>query len=234
MFETATWTVRNRRNFEIVERIYEQVGLPVMTEEWDLTDQSQFAAALAHEVGSVLLYSLVSAANGRPKKPSSVSKRRERATWKSIDPEGGARASVFLTLGAAAMLSPQIEEGFDPVPIDLARLKLIDEFAPPKEDIANVERVVEEMIVQLGDPLTKEAVARGGTIASEIRNTGQVILTFEALKLAGADPVTTPMYEGVAEVDQAEWFDIFWSMLPSFHWKGAKERLLDIASTPFT
>jgi hypothetical protein len=128
------------------------------------------------------------------------------------------------------------------VPIDYARLAVIEAFAPPEEDIANVERVFRAVVAEREDPLTKEAAARGGTAAIEAVNTGQAILSFEALKIAGADPASAPMYQPVAGVAQADWYQIAsfeWMTFQSvgrlsLYWKDAKERFLDLAFTPFT
>lgn len=157
MFETATWTAKNRRHFAVVERIYERAGLSLITESWDLSDQSQFAAALVHNVGTHLLGGSISAGTSRSGK---FSNRREKAAWKTVTPDDGARAAVFLTLATGAMLSRDLVEDIDPVPVDYGRLLVEQTFAPPEEDqqaIATVQRsVVEERNTEWTREITDE------------------------------------------------------------------------------
>lgn len=238
MFETATWTVENRRNFAILEHIYAELDLPLLSQDWDLAEDDQFVAALVHLVGSHLFMGTVGAANWRTGRRSGVSKRKARSTWKEVDPVLGARGCVFLTLGASALLSPRIEEGMYVDVTEHAHRMLIESFSPPPSDVATVNRVQADVARRLSEPVVKEAVERGGTIAISTVNTGQAILSYEALKIAGADPALTPMYADVAHLDQTDWFDVMgfdWMMLQDIgplprHWKSGKEELLELIS----
>jgi hypothetical protein len=238
VFESATWTVQNRRNFEIIEHVYARLGLPLMTEGWDLSDDDEYAGALVHLAGVQLFYGTVSAANWRTGRRYGVSSRKLRATWKEVNPERGARASVFLTLGTCAMLSPGVN---DEVPADVtahARRRVIQAFSPPETDVAAIDRLQADVAERLARDWVREAVERGGLADVMTRNTAQTILSFEALKIAGADPASTLMYAEVADVDPDHWFDnasYEWmmrqdiGMLPR-HWETARATVLEITT----
>jgi len=95
MLEAATWRTMNRRHFAVLEAIYAHVDRPLRTEEWDPSDDAEYAAGLVGQVGSLLLALSIDAGVIKDGKSS---RRRAGKVWKSISPESGARASVFLTL----------------------------------------------------------------------------------------------------------------------------------------
>jgi len=95
MLEAATWRTMNRRHFAVLEAIYAHVDRPLRTEGWDPSDDAEYAAGLVGQVGSLLLALSIDAGVIKDGKSS---RRRAGKVWKSISPESGARASVFLTL----------------------------------------------------------------------------------------------------------------------------------------
>jgi post-segregation antitoxin (ccd killing protein) len=75
VFETATWRTDNRRHFAVVERLYEQLGLPLETRRWALSDKEHIAAALVDQVGTHLLSGSLAKACTVDAKPKERSRR---------------------------------------------------------------------------------------------------------------------------------------------------------------
>ncbi len=237
MFETATWRTENRRHFAVVERLYQEVGLTVKIEDWNLGDHSEFAALLAHQVGAQLLSSSIAFGTSQHGK---VSNRRKNKAWAPVEPEAGARAAIFLTLAMAAMLSSELVEGLAPQPVEHARLLVQNAYSPPDEDLEAIEAVNTRVLNRRSSKETQEATERGGFAANMIVEDGRAALCFQALELAGADPANMPAFEFVADVDQSQWYDVQnyeWfeavSMVFPPYWNAAEDRFLEIAFAPF-
>lgn len=236
MLDAATWRTKNRRHFDLVEAVYERVGRPLRTEGWDPADDDEYAAGLVHHVGSLLLATSIDAGMTKGEKSSN---RRNGKAWKSVSADSGVRASVFLTVAVAAILSPEVEgEGFDQDAISEARELVERVFALPDEDIERIEQVKASVVETLNDEFTKEAVARGGLADSMAIQRGQTALSYEAMRLAGVDVSELPAFEPVRDVPSEMWdqiagFDwlLTFSISFGYRWKGAKESFLDMAYT---
>jgi hypothetical protein len=234
MLETATWRTMNRRHFAVIEAIYEQIDRSLRTKGWDPSDDTEYAAGLVHQVGSLLLALSIDAGVIKDEKSSS---RRAGKAWKSISPESGARASVFLTLAVPAILSPEIEgEKFDHQAIVGAR-KLIEQvFSVSDDDLKQIEHVKTIIVETLNSKLTKEAVERGGLADVMAIQVGQTAFSYLAMKLAGINVDELPALRPISGVPLEYWSEVEgfdWDMTSSFHfdarWKEPKKSYLDMA-----
>lgn len=94
VFETATWTLRNRRLFAALERLGQISGSGVVTDTESLDGLSDAGKATAiADAGLGLLGLLIRTAAG---------KRKARKVLREMNGETGARAAVFLSHGMAA------------------------------------------------------------------------------------------------------------------------------------
>lgn len=234
MLDAATWRTKNRKHFDVVEALYERVGRPLPTEGWASADDGEFAAGLVHHVGSHLLATSI---DGGMTKGEKSSNRRNGKAWKPVSADSGVRASVFLTVAVATILSPEIEGGgFDQNAISEARELVERAFALPDEDIDRIEQVKASVVETLNDEFTQEAVARGGLADSMAIQRGQTALSYEAMRLAGVDVSELPAFEPVRDVPSEMWDQIAglnwlltFSISFGYRWKGAKESFLDMA-----
>lgn len=236
MLDAATWRTKNRRHFDLVEAVYEKVGRPLRTEGWDPVDDDEYAAGLVHHIGSLLLATSIDAGMTKGEKSSN---RRNGKAWKSVSADSGVRASVFLTVAVAAILSPEVEgEGFDQGAISEARELVERVFPLPPEDLERIEQVKASVVETVNDEFTKEAVARGGLADSMAIQRGQTALSYEAMRLAGVDVSELPAFEPVRDVPSEMWDQIAgldwlltFSISFGYRWKAAKESFLDMAYT---
>lgn len=207
MFDAATWRTQNRRHFAAVEDLYRQVDRPMPNDHSGPEDGPGYAAELVFKIGSLLLVASIQAGTA---KRGDYSKRRASRAWKEVPATSGARASVFLTVGAAEMLSPEVENDPD-VPEAAIRYAqdLVERiYKPPVEDLEAIQEVKARVVDELNSELTKMATEMGGTKATYAKMVGQVALSFHALKLAGLDPSAMPAFEDVAGVDPSRWREI--------------------------
>jgi hypothetical protein len=236
MLDAATWRAKNRRHFDVVEALYERIERPLQSGDWDPADDSEYAAGLVHNVGSLLLAMSIDAGTTKGEKSSN---RRSGRAWKSITADSGVRASVFLTVAVAAILSPEIEgEGLSQEAVSGARELVERVFGLPSEDIERIEQVKASVVETLNDEFTKEAVARGGLADSMAIQRGQTAFSYEAMRLAGVNVSELPAFEPVRDVPSEMWdqiagFDwlITFSISFGYRWKGAKESFIDMAYT---
>jgi len=239
MLEAATWRTMNRRHFAVLEAIYEHVDRPLRIEGWDPSDDAEYTAGLVHQVGGLLLALSIDAGVTKDEQSSS---RRAGKAWKSISPESGARASVFLTLAVPAILSPAVEgKGFDQQAISDMRELVERIFAVPDDDLKKIEDVKARLIGTLNDELTKEAVERGGLADQMAIQEGQAAFSYHAMKLAGVNVDELPAFDPVKGVPLELWHEIVgldWDIVSirfDSVWREAKKSYLDMAySRPTT
>lgn len=240
MLDEATWRTGNRRHFAVVEALYEQVGRPLRTEGWDPSDDAEYAAGLVHQVGVELLGLSINAGVSKDGKSSS---HRAGKAWKSVSSDSGVRASLFLTLAVAAILSPELEgEKLDQDALDDVRGLVTQVFTVSDADIENIERVKASIIETLNDDITKEAAARGGLADSMTIQAGQTALSYYGMKLAGVDVDQLPAFQPVEGLPRERWNEVFsldWFLTSSVQfahrWKVAKQSYVDMAySRPTT
>lgn len=235
MFESATWTRANRRHFAVVERIYEDAGEQVGDgESW--SSDSELAALACHRIGSVLLATSLAAGCMTGGK---LSKRCERAHWKEVSPEDGSRASTFLTLATATMLSSEIESAVDPSWVEPLSSLIERSYSPPAEDLQLIASVKDRVIRERSSELVTEATQRGGTLAQAVVDISQAYLSFRALGMAGARPAQMPVFESIGDVDPDFWIEIQgfeWDLAVTSAfgtaWRDAKEGFLEFVGSP--
>lgn len=234
MLEAATWRTMNRRHFAVLEAVYRHADRSLRTEGWDPGDDAEYAAGIVQQVGCQLLGLSIDVGVTKNQKQSN---RRAGKAWKSVSPESGARASVFLTLAAAAVLFPEIEgKKLDQKAIGDGRELVKRIFAVPDPDLKTIEDVKARVVETLNDELTREAVERGGLADLMAIQEGQTALSYHAMKLAGIKVDELPAFEPVKGVPPEMWPEIAgleWNMTFSISfdavWRKAKEAYLDIA-----
>jgi len=235
VLEAATWRTKNRKHFAVLENVYEKVDRPFRTDDWDPADDMDYAAGLVHCVGSYLLANSIS--TGAVKENEKSSNRRVAKAWKRVSPESGARASAFLTLGVATLLSPKLEgEEFDQDAIRGARDLVARTFAVSDDDLRLIQQIETRVVEILDSQLTQEAVERGGLADRFAMQNGQAALSYHAMKIAGVDTDELPAFEPIRGVPPDRWDEIAsfdWLMTFSIRfaifWKIAKEAYLDMA-----
>ncbi|MGA9634479.1 MAG: hypothetical protein WBQ41_04475 [Solirubrobacterales bacterium] len=106
MLEEATWRKGNRRAFEVLEQLCADAGLKIQNppppDEVALTPDR--ALSLVYNVGSMLLNeskAMFTAVGGK------VDKKARKRLDNEMTREGGARASVMLTLAVAATIEDE-------------------------------------------------------------------------------------------------------------------------------
>lgn len=234
MQEAATWRAQNRRHFAALEEVYRQAGLGPPRERWDPDDDAEYAARLVHQVGSHLL---VSSAGAATSKDGKYSNRRTDKAWKPVTPEGGARASVFLTLAVAGILTPEIDGApEDGAILTAARDLVVENFEIPIEDTELIEAVRHEAIATLNSDFTREAVERGGLADRMAIQRAQTSLSYHGMKLAGMKPDEFPAFEPVRGLKPEQWGEergLDWLLTFSIHfdavWRGIKQRFVEMA-----
>jgi hypothetical protein len=236
MLEAATWRTKNRKHFDVVEELYAQANRPLRMDDSDLREDDEYAAVLAHQVGSNLLGMSIGAGATKDNKTSN---RRVAKAWKEVSGEAGARASVYLTLAVMEILAPEIEgEGFDQSAIAEAYEVLQRTFSVSAGDLKQIEEVKAGVIATLNEDLTKEAVERGGLADKMAVQRGQTTLSYYAMKIAGIAIEHLPAFEPVHDIPPEMWgeargFDwlMTFSIRFGYCWKAAKEEFLALMST---
>jgi hypothetical protein len=240
VLKTLTWSVQSRRYYSILQGIYKELGLPISTDHWELARKdNEIASALAHHVGLyLLLQSSIEIGTSIEGKPSA---RRSRAAWKTVETGGGVRAAVYLTLGAAAILSR--EPAVEPGPVENATRLFERFYSPLDEDVLAIESIRQDVIESIRQDViaqvARETTGEAPERESAILHAGEAALSFQALEIAGAEPHNMPAFEQVVGVDFTDWASIYlldWKLAAmSFGmiWKDAIERFREIASTAY-
>src|ERR1700761_4724755 len=181
MLEAATWRTHNRRHFAVVDGIYRAAGVPFGPDASRDADDPRFAATVVHQIGSHLLSASISAATSANGKGSG---RLNSKAWKSVDAADGVRASVFFTLAAAGILTPEIAtdvEGDNLIaPI---RALVLETFDVPAEDLGRVEEVRAQVIGVLNDDLTAFARENGGLREQMAIQRGETAFSYFGMQL---------------------------------------------------
>jgi hypothetical protein len=235
MFETATWRTHNRKHFAVVEEIYRQAGVPFGPEPSRDASDGKFAATIAHMVGSHLLSGSIYTATTKKGKGS---QRLNGRAWKVVGAQEGARASIFLVLAAAGILTPELgasEENSRLV--GEVRELLLETFSVPDEDLDRIDEIRNQIIEVLNEELTKEAVARGGLADRMAIQRGETAFSWYAMKMAGIDVDELPAFQPVRRVPPEHWEEIQgleWFLTVSIAydvvWNHRLEELLDLAA----
>ncbi len=234
MFETATWRTHNRKHFAVVEEIYRRAGARLEPEASRDSADAQFAATVAHRVGSHLLVGSIDVATSKKGKSS---QRMNGRAWKAVGAQEGARASIFLALAAAGMLTPEFgASDKNALMVGVVREQLLGAFSVPAEDLDRIEEIRSQIIEVLSEERTKEAVARGGLADRMAIQRGETALSWYAMKMAGIDVDELPAFQPVRGVPPEHWEEIQgfeWLMTFSIGydatWNHRLEELLDLA-----
>lgn len=226
MFESATWTRRNRRVFAIIRELKRTVDREY-SGPLDRSDEPAVAAAVCKQVGAYLFLGSVVAAAG--------SRRHERSAWKHVSAEEGARAAVVLTLAVAELVRLEEEyRFFDPTILEIDRI-VRTEFSPSSTEIRILEETLDKLRLELSSELTQMATENGGTAAHDLVLACQAALSAQALELGGISLAKTPKLTLLANsgvdswpyIRNFEWLTLTNSGFNPF-WRRAREALLDM------